>query len=232
MASAPAGSELFESYEQEYTTLCATIKQKIEQEIPSQSGEKRKATIRVVEREVEEVDEMISQMEMEILNMPQSTRTRFQARLRVYRTELDKLKRELKRAATHAPSSAERDELLGRSGANGSTDDLDVSTMDQRARLLSGTDRLAQSSQRLQESHRIALETESVGVNILGTLRGQREQIISTRNALADADSYIDKASKTLKGMARRMATNRMISAAIILVLVALIILVIYSKFA
>lgn len=50
-----------------------------------------------------------------------------------------------------------------------------------------------------------ALEsTESIGAGILGDLRGQREQIIHTRNTLLDADSSIDKASRTLKGMARR----------------------------
>lgn len=31
--------------------------------------------------------------------------------------------------------------------------------MDQRTRLLAGTDRLAESSRRLQDSHKIALET-------------------------------------------------------------------------
>ena len=36
--------------------------------------------------------------------------------------------------------------------------DLDRTSMDQRTRLLSGTERLADSSKRLQDSHRIALE--------------------------------------------------------------------------
>lgn len=76
--------------------------------------------------------------------------------------------------------------------------------MDQRTRLLNGTDRLAESSRRLQDSHKIALETESLGAGILSDLRGQREQIIHTRNTLLEADSNIDKASRTLKGMARR----------------------------
>ncbi|RUS27796.1 vesicle transport v-SNARE protein N-terminus-domain-containing protein [Jimgerdemannia flammicorona] len=204
MASAPAGSELFENYAQDYTTISASIKQKVEQAIPSQSGEQRKATIRAVEREAEEADEIVGQMEIEILNLPQSTRTRLQPRLRNYKSELDKLKRDLKRASTQGPSAADREELLGQSGGVGASGDLDASTMDQRARLLTGTDRLAESSRRLQDSHRIALETESLGVNILGTLRDQREQIVTARNTLADADSYIDKASKTLKGMARR----------------------------
>lgn len=103
--------------------------------------------------------------------------------------------------------------------------------MDQRQRLLSGTERLADSSRRLQDSHRVALETESIGANILNDLHAQRQQIVHTRDTLLEADGYIDRASRTLKGMARRMATNRMITAAIILILVALIVIVVVSKF-
>lgn len=97
--------------------------------------------------------------------------------------------------------------------------------MDQRQRLLSGTERLGQSSRRLEDSHRLALETEGIGINILSTLKGQRETMVRARDTvsfvvvvvfvvwylltiyylqLAEADSHIDKASKTLKGMARR----------------------------
>ncbi|KAF9896347.1 hypothetical protein BX616_007644 [Lobosporangium transversale] len=62
--------------------------------------------------------------------------------------------------------------------------DLDAASMDQRTRLLNGTDRLAESSRRLQDSHKIALETEQLGAGILTDLRGQREQIIHTRNTV------------------------------------------------
>ncbi|KAL1919403.1 uncharacterized protein VTP21DRAFT_2096 [Calcarisporiella thermophila] len=225
---APAGSELFQSYEQDYTTLADSLQAKIQHHIPSQTGEQKKTTVRAAERELEEADEIVAQMEMEVLNLPQSARNRLQSRLRSYKSDLDKLKRDLKRTISSAPSMDPREELFAGVGNDTS---FDAAVSDQRSRLLSGTDRLANSSRRLQESHRIALETESIGANVLGTLRQQREQIINTRDTLGDADSYIDKAQRTLKGMARRMATNRLITAAIIIVLVALICLVIYRKF-
>lgn len=58
--------------------------------------------------------------------------------------------------------------------------------MDQRQRLLSGTERLAQSSRRLEDSHRLALETEGIGINILSTLKGQRETLIRARDTVSD----------------------------------------------
>lgn len=76
--------------------------------------------------------------------------------------------------------------------------------MDQRQQLLSGTDRLERSSQRLLDSQRIANETEGIGANILGNLREQREQIVNTHNTLNDSERYLDRSIKTLRGMARR----------------------------
>ncbi|CAH1767196.1 13627_t:CDS:2, partial [Entrophospora sp. SA101] len=77
-------------------------------------------------------------------------------------------------------------------------------SMDQRTRLLSGTERLADSSKRLQDSHRIALEIETIGADILKDIHKQREQILHTRNTLTEADSYVDKAQRTLKNMTHR----------------------------
>ncbi|KAI8885913.1 V-snare-domain-containing protein [Backusella circina FSU 941] len=205
MASSAGGSELFSNYEQDFTSLTEGIKIKIEKQIANQTGEERKATIRAVEREIDEADEILGQMDMEILNIPTPSRTRLQAKLRLYKSEAEKLKRDLRRQTAIVPKNSDREELLG--GFNNGDDsqsDFDASTMDQRQRLLSGTERLGQSSRRLEDSHRLALETEGIGINILSTLKGQRETMVRARDTLAEADSYIDKASKTLKGMARR----------------------------
>ncbi|KAI9312080.1 t-SNARE [Dichotomocladium elegans] len=227
MASSAGGTDLFQSYEQDFQAACDGIRNKIDQQVPNQSGEQRKATVRAAERELDELDEILGQMEMEILNIPAPSRTRLQAKLRLYKSDAEKMKRDLRRANTVTPRVSERNELLGDFLRES---DLDASTMDQRQRLLSGTERLGQSSRRLEDSHRLALETEGIGANILTTLKGQRETMLRARDTLAEADSYIDKASKTLKGMARRMATNKIITGAIILVLIALIALVIWVK--
>ncbi|CEG84308.1 hypothetical protein RMATCC62417_18129 [Rhizopus microsporus] len=200
-----ATSDLFANYEQDFTSIVDSIKSKIEKQIPNQKGEERKATIRAVERELDEADEILGQMEMEVLNVPTPSRTRLQAKLRLYKSEVEKLKRDLRRTTAIIPKNTDREELLGGLGNNDDLQsDYDASTMDQRQRLLSGTERLAQSSRRLEDSHRLALETEGIGINILSTLKGQRETLIRARDTLAEADSHIDKASRTLKGMARR----------------------------
>ncbi|KAK9760917.1 t-SNARE VTI1, variant 2 [Basidiobolus ranarum] len=163
-------------------------------------------------------------MEIELHNLPQALRARLQSKLRGYKAEMSQLKKTLKNVVSN---SGERDELLG----DHTVLDLDSAGMDQRSRLLAGTDRLQDSSRRLQDSHRLALETESLGVGILGDLRSQREQIQHTRDTLFEADSSIDRATRTLKSMTRRMMTNKLISAAIVLVLILIICFIIYMKF-
>lgn len=54
----------------------------------------------------------------------------------------------------------------------------------QRSRLLSATDKLADGQRRLEESHRVALETEDLGTGILRDLRGQRETLEHTRDTV------------------------------------------------
>lgn len=53
-----------------------------------------------------------------------------------------------------------------------------------RTRLLAGTSTLEDGTRRLQESHRIALETADQGAEILSDLRMQREQIENARSTV------------------------------------------------
>ncbi|SAM02109.1 hypothetical protein [Absidia glauca] len=149
-----------------------------------------------------DANEIIVQMDRELVNTPTPSRVRLQARLRLLKSEGEKMKRDLRRASLSPLVNQDREDLF--LNMDSAESDLDASTIDQRQRLLNGTDRLGESSRRLEGSHRLALETESIGVNILSTLKGQRETLLRTRDTLGEADSYIDKSSRTLKVMARR----------------------------
>ncbi|KAF8251088.1 V-snare-domain-containing protein [Wilcoxina mikolae CBS 423.85] len=218
-----SGSELFASYEADFKLVFADIKQKVDQ-IPELTGEARKAAIHTAERAIDEADEIITQMSLEINNIPSTSKTKPRQRLRNYSTDLDSARGSLLKFA----QNADREALLGR--RNDSTSSGDA-VAGQRQQLLKGTQSLERSSQRLLESERIARDTENIGANILGDLGRQRESIVHTHNTLNDSEQVLDRSIKTLRGMARRMATNRMITVAIITVLVLLILAVIVSKF-
>ncbi|KAK9343243.1 t-SNARE [Lipomyces starkeyi] len=225
---AEPGSELFASYEADFRLAYAEITQKIDQ-IPELGVEPRKASVRAAERAIDEADEIIGQMAIELQNISSGSRAKLNARLRGYRSDLDKVKRELRRAS----EQADRTELFGARAAQSrggglSADDI---SQDQRQQLLSGTDRLETSSQRLRDSQRLANETESIGAGILTDLRGQREQIVNSRNVLMEADTYVDKSIRTLRGMARRMVTNRLITIGIVVLLIIIIAAILLGRF-
>ncbi|KAK9240459.1 vesicle transport v-SNARE protein N-terminus-domain-containing protein [Lipomyces kononenkoae] len=225
---AEPGSELFASYEADFRLAYAEITQKIDQ-VPELGAEPRKAAIRAAERAIDEADEIVGQMAIELQNISSGSRAKLNTRLRGYRADLDKVKRELRKAS----EQADRTELFGaraaQSGGSGiSTDDI---SQDQRQQLLSGTERLENSSQRLRDSQRLANETEAIGAGILTDLRGQREQIVNSRNVLMEADTYVDKSIRTLRGMARRMVTNRLITIGIVVLLIIIIAAILLGRF-
>ena len=139
-------------------------------------------------------------MEIEIQGIPQSLRPSYQTRIKASKADLTRYKKLSK--DTHA--SLARSELLSSSISSPSDDPYASGTTNDRTRLLAGTELLEDGSRRLQESQRIALETEEQGADILRSLRGQREQIQNARDTLGRADTSIDRASGTLRKMIRR----------------------------
>ncbi|KAK5169959.1 t-SNARE [Cryomyces antarcticus] len=216
-----AGSELFGSYEAELKLVQADLNQKLDQ-ILELSGEPRKAAVRQAERALEEANELLDSMRLEKQNIPANLKSKINQRFRNHESDVDSAKRKLKSL------SDDRKALFGNRYQDNPTSD---DQLEQRQQLLSGTERLGRSSGRLRESQRIALETEDIGRNTLADLGRQRETIENTRNTLLESEGYTDRSIKTLRGMARRMATNKIITIAIITVLVLLIVAVIVSKF-
>lgn len=156
-------------------------------------------------------------MEIEIQGIPQFIKQQYQARLKTAKADLTRFKK----LSKDQHSQFSRAELLASPGRVGSpSSDEPYGATSDRTRLLSGTASLEDGTRRLQESQRIALETEDQGAEILVNLRTQREQIENARDTvrwfvalvvsalmssqLRTADSSIDRASGTLKRMIRR----------------------------
>ena len=134
-------------------------------------------------------------MRIEKQNIPAATKSKINQRFRNFESDIDGSKRKLK------DLSSDRKALFGsRYTDDPTTDDQ----LEQRQQLLSGTERLDRSSQRLRDSQRIANETEDIGRGTLADLQLQREQISHTRMTILESEGYVDKSVKTLRGMARR----------------------------
>jgi vesicle transport through interaction with t-SNAREs 1 len=216
---------LFDSYEQDFKQFIETIREKLEGD-ENQEGEQRKASLRRVEMELDEADEMVSQMDIEIQGIPQSIRPQYQTRLRTAKADLSRYKKLFKDLSAQLARST----LLASSSPRPYSSDDPYGSSSDRSRLLAGTTLLEDGTKRLQESQRLALETEEQGTDILSNLRLQREQIENSRSTLEMANNSISRASKTLSGMFRRMYQQRFVTGAIIAILIFLIIIVVWSK--
>lgn len=189
-----AGSELFSNYEAELKLLQAELSQKLDQ-IPELSGEPRKAAISQAERALEEANEMLDSMRLEKQNIPQSSKQRVNQRFRNYESDVDAAKRKLRNMQDDKAA------LFGKRYTDSPGQD---EQLEQRQQLLSGTERLGRSSNRLRDAQRVAYDTEQIGRDTLADLSRQRETIEHTRGTLLESEGYTDRSNKTLKGMARR----------------------------
>ena len=125
-------------------------------------------------------------MEIEIQGMPQSIKPQYASRIKSAKSDLTRYKKLAKELHAQANRAALLSDVSG-SPFRDSTDDFGVSSggsKGDRARLLAGTALLEDGSRRLQESQRIALETEEQGADILSSLRRQREQIENSRDTV------------------------------------------------
>lgn len=181
-------------------------------------------------RELEECDEVVDQMEMESGGKAKQMAVvrSSKQRLKQYRLKLSQLSQ-----------SSDRQELLA-STTGGSIDaeypvdvdesDMPSTTAKQRSRLLASQQTLEQSNGRLTNAQRLAEESEGIGATILNSLRSQGEQLRSSAARLDDADTSIGKATKTIKGMLRTKARQRIAYSALAIVLIVVIVLILWSK--
>lgn len=214
----PEAGDLFATYEKEYKTLYETISKNISS---LKTSDQKKLLTNQIQRELEEADEILGQLEMELFALPPQQRNQNTITLRSYKESLKKLKRDMTNNA-----ASERDQLLG----NSVTVDM-PSDQGQRSRLLQGTDRLENASRRLDDAHRMALQTEEIGISTLGDLHRQGQQIRGFGDRLGEADSWIAKSQGLLKSMQRKLAANKLLMWGIIALLILLILAIIVAKF-
>ncbi|XAR65223.1 hypothetical protein NMG60_11009269 [Bertholletia excelsa] len=218
-------SEVFEGYERQYCDLSANLSRKCNSAALLADGEEKKQKVSEIKAGVDDADVLIRKMDLEARSLQPSVKAVLLAKLREYKADLNKLKKDVKKLSSPNANQVSREELLESGMA-----DTHVASMDQRERLAFSTERLNQSSERIKESQRTMLETEELGVSILQDLHQQRETLLHSHNKLHGVDDAIDKSKKILTAMSRRMSRNKLIVGSIIAVLVLAIILILYFK--
>jgi len=90
---------------------------------------------------------------------------------------------------------------------------------------------LQRSTNLLADAQRTVAETEEIGIGTVQNLHGQREQLLAAQATVKETSSLTQDAAKTLNGMARRAAHNRMFLYSIIVLLLFFIGLMLWDIF-
>ncbi|XP_052106889.1 vesicle transport through interaction with t-SNAREs homolog 1B-like [Mytilus californianus] len=214
-------SEKFESLEDDLSSVLDSLRDRVEGKIPNFEGEEKKTAIRHAERNIEEANFILQEMEGEAKMAPISYRSQQISRIRNYRRDLDNITKNVKKSKG----------ATGRGSDNFGFDRDEQMAASQRNKLYQGTQSLNRATDSIARTHQIAAETDEIGVEIIDELGRQRETLGRTRDRLVDTDSNLSKSRKILKTMATRVMTNKMILIVIILLEVCGLGGVIYWKF-
>ncbi|XP_012221856.1 vesicle transport through interaction with t-SNAREs homolog 1A [Linepithema humile] len=214
-------ASLIDNYEQQYAVLTADITAKIGR-IRIQSGSEKRAFIQDVDRQIEEAQELLEQMELEVRGMNGTARDRLRGRVESHRAELKRLTQEFQTAKK--PKEDVTEITMEESWDNNVTED-------QRKRLLDSSERIERSGRTLQNGYRMALETEEIGSQVLKDLHEQRETIQRSRGRLRETDAELGRGSRLLSGMIFRSLQQRVVLATVALVLIIVACIVIYYSF-
>lgn len=214
-------ASLIDNYEQQYAVLTADITAKIGR-IRIQSGGEKRAFIQDVDRQIEEAQELLEQMELEVRGINGTARDRLRGRVESHRAELKRLTQEFQTAKKPKEDAIEI--TVDESWDNNVTED-------QRKRLLDASERIERTGRTLQNGYRMALETEEIGSQVLKELHEQRETIQRSRGRLRETDAELGRGSRLLSGMIFRSLQQRIILAAVVLVLIIVACIVIYYSF-
>ncbi|KAL6135585.1 hypothetical protein ACLB2K_067812 [Fragaria x ananassa] len=217
-------SEVFEGYERHYSEISANLSKKCTI-AGGLHGEQKKQKISEVKAGIDEAESLIRKMDLEARSLQPNVKAVLLAKLREYKSDLNNLKSEVKRLVSGNLNASARDELL----ESGMADALTASA-DQRTRLMTTTEKLDKTSDRVKNSRRTMLETEELGVSILQDLHSQRQSLLHAHGTLHGVDDNIGKSKKILTSMTRRMSKNKWIISSIIVVLVIAIALILYFK--
>lgn len=218
-------SEVFDGYERQYCELSANLSNKCSSTSLLSDQEQKQQKLADIKAGLDEADILIRKMDLEARSLQPNVKAMLLAKLREYKSDLNNLKREVKRISSPNHDQSAREELLEAGMA-----DAYKTSMDQRERLAFSTERLNQSSDRIRESRRTIMETEELGVSILQDLNQQRETLLHSHAKLHEVDNAIDKSKKILTAMLRRISKNKWIFGGVISVLLLAIIFIIYFK--
>lgn len=223
-------SENFESLEDDFTSIKTGLASKID-DLLKLSGQRRKNLARDIQRELDDAQRLLEDLELEARNAPYPFRLQMNNRLKQYRLDLQNLNRKVSQSENSLTPN-NRSQLFARSD---DPEDMSVSSSrmvaTNRGRLLQMNETVDRTTETVYRTQQVAAETDQIGIAVVDELGTQREALIRTKERLVDTDENLSKSRRILRSMYRRVMTNKLILVVIIILELGILAGVIYYKF-
>eukprot|EP01107_Rhizomastix_libera_P003393 TRINITY_DN1600_c0_g1_i1.p1 TRINITY_DN1600_c0_g1~~TRINITY_DN1600_c0_g1_i1.p1 ORF type:complete len:223 (-),score=38.82 TRINITY_DN1600_c0_g1_i1:510-1178(-) len=213
--------DLFFSSDTECRSVLSGAGMKL-RKLPDSAGEQRRVLIQEVERDLDEAQKILRAMTRSVRDMKGISITERNQ----LQSKCNEIEEDIAEKWKTLSSSTASHQLT----PNSPYDEFDVMSDKQRSKILQTSNMLEDQNDRLNNTHRVALETEEIGSSVLTGLGKQRGQLEHARDMTIDVDNSVTKADGVLKSMSRRIVTDTLIQILINVVLVAIIGLIIFVK--
>eukprot|EP01084_Bolivina_argentea_P272892 464740_1 len=173
-----------------------------------------------VNKKIEHCKSRIKTMEIELQTVQnRDTARKFKPVIRDHRAKLKEFEQALQWSQANAA-----DDVQNRSGYN-----ADEVLDDENAAIAYGRRLQDETDAAADRAIRDLAETQEVAVNTAEQVHNQTEQIANTDKMLSEIDDEIDRATRILKRIGRRVMTDKYIWCLIVLIVVAIIVIIVVS---
>lgn len=211
----------FAQFEDEFKAITESLSRKI----TAMTNEKDARALEKIgleaDNDIDDAKNSVSNIEREMRQWPYDQKTRAQTRIRVLNAEFEE---KIKQVSG----------MMSRSEAGGAPEGLSKADKkrwkEERRRLLGANQSIDNSSISLQRTAQTLAETQAQGAATSATLLEQRELLVRARETVRETDSYLSKSRRVLRRMSRRVVTNKLIQALIVILEIGIVFLILYFK--
>lgn len=191
----------------------------------SYTGQQKFAELTDIKAELKEAEDTLRTMKLSAQNLPSVQQQKAMATVEKFEGQIRDLRSDIERAESSFTFASEREELFSTASR-----DVEVTSLDQRTRMLRANETLDRGSQHILNAQMATEDAIATGGEVLVNLHQQREQIQRGRARLRGVQDQITRAGTIMRGMYRRLMTNKLILAVVVVVLVGLIGFIVYAK--
>jgi len=219
----------------EFRTLSSTLSHQLSTITSLSSIDAQRESVKESEQTADELNSLISTIEPDLRHYPYAIKSKCQSQLQECQSQLEqqqniliKYKTSLRQNRQIISETNARDALLADRTNVGAPS---TAYLDQRGMLLDGRDLLQDGSESLDRTIGMIAETTAVGADTIDQLGQQREQFLKQSQMLDSTDTFLGRSGKTLRRMSRRIVTNKLLAAIIVLALIGLFGLIAWIKY-